>query len=55
MCGRYYIEIEEPELRAIIEEVQRKADRPELLVKTGEIFPTNIAPAMVAENNFLPM
>lgn len=55
MCGRYYIEIDEDEMLEIIREVQRKADRPEQLVRTGEIFPTNIAPVMVSEHGILPM
>ena len=55
MCGRYYIEIDEDEMLEIIREVQRKADRPEQLVRTGEIFPTNIAPVMVSEHDFRSM
>lgn len=41
MCGRYYIEIDDAELRSIVAEVERKT-----AVKTGEIFPTNFAPAL---------
>lgn len=55
MCGRYYIEIEEDEMMSIIREVQQKINRPEQLVRTGEIFPTNVAPVMVSEDAFLPM
>jgi putative SOS response-associated peptidase YedK len=41
MCGRYYIEIDDFELRSIIAEVEKKT-----VVKTGEIFPTNLAPVL---------
>ena len=41
MCGRYYIEIEDAELRSIIAEVERKTT-----VKTGEVYPTNLAPVL---------
>ncbi|HBE87400.1 MAG TPA: SOS response-associated peptidase, partial [Lachnoclostridium sp.] len=41
MCGRYYIEIDDVELRSIVAEVERKT-----AVKTGEIFPTNLAPVL---------
>ncbi len=33
MCGRYYIEIDDAELRSIIAEVERKTT-----IKTGEIY-----------------
>ncbi len=45
MCGRYYISIEESELREILKEVQSKVDA---AVRTGEIFPTNIVPVIPA-------
>ncbi len=53
MCGRYYIEDEDalPELRRIIDEINRKYGGGEESVKTGEIFPTNIAPVQVASGN----
>ena len=41
MCSRYYIEIDDVELRSIVAEVERKT-----AVKTGEIFPTNLAPVL---------
>lgn len=47
MCGRYYIEIHEQELREIVREVEKnKRDYPEQMTfKTnGEIFPTDIVP-----------
>ena len=49
MCGRYYIESEDStlELLAIIDEVNRKSKAGP--VKTGEIFPTDVAP-VIANN-----
>ncbi len=46
MCGRYYLEIEESEIREIIAEIEKRGanEHPEMAVKTGEIFPTNLAP-----------
>ena len=53
MCGRYYIDDGETvaEMREIIEEVnKRHYDAPQgPSMKTGEIFPTDIAPVLVAE------
>jgi putative SOS response-associated peptidase YedK len=53
MCGRYYIADEEEiiEMREIIKDVnQRYVDRTELAaMKTGEIFPTNIAPVLITD------
>ncbi len=48
MCGRYYIDIEESELRAICKEIE---EQPGLRVKTGEIRPTNIAPVLIRTDN----
>lgn len=49
MCGRYYIESEDStlELLAIIDEINRKSKAGP--VKTGEIFPTDVAP-VIANN-----
>lgn len=49
MCGRYYIESEDStlELLAIIDEVNRRSKAGP--VKTGEIFPTDVAP-VIANN-----
>ena len=53
MCGRYHIDTEEEiqEMREILEELNRKyADSPQhALMKTGEIFPTNLAPVVGLE------
>lgn len=50
MCGRYYVDSEDQilEMREIIEEINRKYSGTEALaqMKTGEIFPTNIAPVI---------
>ncbi len=53
MCGRYYIEIEEEELRSIIAEVEKElAGYPsDWKLKMGEIFPTNIAPVIAEIEN----
>ena len=54
MCGRYQVSTEEEiiEIREIINEVnERYKDKPELSsMKTGEIFPTEIAPVLVSHN-----
>lgn len=51
MCGRFYIEQDDPteELLAIIAEIERNLkDHPDgLLLKKGEIFPTDIVPAII--------
>lgn len=41
MCGRYYFDIDEKELKEIVEEVQRNTNED---FKAGEIYPTNITP-----------
>src|SRR5450756_1895017 len=53
MCGRYYIADEEEiiEMREILEKINKRyADSSERAsMKTGEIFPTNVAPILVAD------
>lgn len=53
MCGRYYIETDDKEsrIREIIDEINKKYENePELTaMKTGEIFPTDVVPAVTAE------
>lgn len=51
MCGRYVIEIDEPSLREIVAEAQRRLE--EGVVKTGEIFPSNTAPVLAEGNGGL--
>jgi len=48
MCGRYYVASEDQseELRAVIDEVQRRSKEP---LKFGEIYPTQTAP-VIANN-----
>ena len=48
MCGRYTLctEEETDERRRIVEELQKKNGE----VKTGEIFPTNVAPVLIAQD-----
>ena len=48
MCGRYSIYVDDdPGIREIIKQVQKL--HPE--VKTGEIFPANLAPVLIAGHN----
>jgi hypothetical protein len=51
MCGRYYIEIEDAEMRDIIRAVEKSIGNSSAYapMKTGEIFPTNIVPAQTSE------
>lgn len=57
MCGRYYIDIDEQELRDIAKAAAAKAqpDEMTLLKTSGEIFPTNTVPVMAAPENYQPM
>ncbi|MCL1790379.1 MAG: SOS response-associated peptidase [Peptococcaceae bacterium] len=58
MCGRFYIEIEESELREIAEEVEKTLSAyPEqiTLKMNGEIFPTNTVPVQTGSNRYQPM
>lgn len=50
MCGRYslFTDEENQDIRDIINEVSR--NHPDVEMKTGEIFPTNIAPVLVGGN-----
>lgn len=52
MCGRYHVDSEDQliEMREIIDEINRKHNGTEKLaeMKTGEIFPTNVAPVIGA-------
>ena len=57
MCGRYYIEIDDRELRDICDAVQRKQQEDEVneqleIKLSGEIFPTDIAVAMTGANEY---
>ena len=55
MCGRYYIEIEDKELQDIFRAVEKNLQaRENENMQTGEIYPTNIVPA-VAAAGILPM
>jgi len=58
MCGRYYIAIDEDELREIGDEAEKIAIRyPEpISVKThGELFPTNVVPVRTGRDGIVPM
>ncbi len=50
MCGRYYIETEDRIMRSVIEEAEKKSK-----VKTGEIFPSDIAPVLTSRGEIVPM
>ena len=56
MCGRYYIEDEDSaeELRQIIEEVQRKSAERVETVRTGEVFPSDLAPVIANNRQLVP-
>ena len=59
MCGRYYIEIDEKELREIVNAVEKGliSDNEQMtFIKTsGEIFPTDIVPVQTGINKYQPM
>lgn len=46
MCGRYTISIDEQEIRDIVKAITQQ--HPDAAVKTGEIYPTNPAPILLA-------
>lgn len=48
MCGRYYIDIDMKEIKSIIEEAEKNIYRD---YKVGEIFPSNIAPIYIKDEN----
>jgi putative SOS response-associated peptidase YedK len=55
MCGRYYIDDDDTisEMRTILNELSRKYQGTPMAaeMKTGEIFPTNTAPVIVADKD----
>ena len=58
MCGRYFVEIDEDELRNIGEEAERIAKEltePIPLKTRGEMFPTNIVPVQTGRDRYVPM
>jgi putative SOS response-associated peptidase YedK len=58
MCGRYYIEIEDKELRDICDAINNKQREEEEQLKiklSGEVFPTDIVPIIIGLNKYLPM
>ncbi|NCB52255.1 MAG: SOS response-associated peptidase [Clostridia bacterium] len=56
MCGRYYIEPDErlERLHELFAEAQRKADREGIAMKTGEIFPSDVAPIIANGKDQMP-
>jgi putative SOS response-associated peptidase YedK len=58
MCGRYYISIDEQELRDIAREVEANLNGryTQLSIKTeGEIFPSDTVLVQIGPNEYLPM
>ena len=54
MCGRYLLSTEDEniEYKEIINKIyERYKNAPPMLLKSGEIFPTDIAPVITAENS----
>lgn len=54
MCGRFVLfnETENEEIRRIVDEINSRYSQEESAkLKTGEIFPTNYVPAIIADNN----
>lgn len=50
MCGRYYIEIDDKDMREIIAAVDHNTQ-----LRTGEVFPTNLAPVIGPEGKVTAM
>lgn len=58
MCGRYYVAIDDDELRIIGEEAERIASSfaaPPDVKTSGEIFPTDIVPVQFGMERYAPM
>jgi len=57
MCGRYWIDIDERELRDIAKAAAANAlpDEMSLMKSSGEIFPTDTVPVMTAPETYQPM
>jgi len=58
MCGRYYIAIDDDDLREISEEVERRVNafsEPIPLKTRGEIFPTDVVPVQTGIGRYVPM
>lgn len=47
MCGRFQVNIDEPELLEILNDLQKEGREPSEL---GEMYPTELAPALAARN-----
>ena len=58
MCGRYFVEIDEDELKNIGDEAEKIAaafSEPIPLRTRGEMFPTNVVPVQTARDRYVPM
>lgn len=55
MCGRYYIADEDMEdMRAILFEARQRADAVGAVLKTGEIYPSNVVPVIANSRSMTP-
>jgi len=50
MCGRYYFDVDDEELKEVVQKVQNNENKD---FNTGEIYPTNVTPIITAENIIL--
>jgi putative SOS response-associated peptidase YedK len=50
MCGRYYFDVDDEELKEVVQKVQNNEN---MDFNTGEIYPTNVTPIITAENIIL--
>ncbi|MDD4081406.1 MAG: SOS response-associated peptidase [Eubacteriales bacterium] len=58
MCGRFFVAVDDPELREVLREIEEENKRRGLYglppVKTGEVFPTDHAAAVTASGGDKP-
>jgi putative SOS response-associated peptidase YedK len=58
MCGRYYVEMDDAEIREIADKARSKAkaDYREISLKTsGEIYPSDTVPVQIGADEYVPM
>lgn len=51
MCGRYYIDIDNSEMKIIVNNINNIAFSSGIEYKTGEIFPTNMVPIITGDKD----
>ncbi len=57
MCGRFFVALDDPELRAILKEIEKENKRRGIElppIKTGMVFPTDYAAAKLSGKNVAP-